>query len=316
MTSPIDAGALTRVYRTHQLGTVAELVVTNSGDLFDASELLNRELERIDRVASRFRADSELTALNAAAGTDVPVSEDLYEAVDTAIRMAEATEGLVDPTIGHALESLGYDRDFQDVAPGVAGTMPAPCPVPGWRAVGMDPQHRIVTVAPGCTLDLGATAKALAADKAAATIHEHLGCGVLVSLGGDASVAGPPPTGGFAIGVADSCRSLTPAQTVAVFSGGLASSGIDTRRWRLDKTMVHHIVDPTTGLPATPCWRTVSVAAANCVQANAASTAACIMGTSAVEWLEARRLPARLVGRDGTVHCTSAWPCSDEAAAS
>ena len=132
----------------------------------------------------------------------------------------------------------------------------------------------------GTSLDLGATAKALAADRAAATIHGRLGCGVLVSLGGDASAAGPAPAGGFAIGIADTCTSPAPAEAIAISSGGLASSGIGVRHWRLGAHQVHHIVDPATGLSAAPCWRTVSVAAATCVQANAASTAAMVLGSA------------------------------------
>jgi thiamine biosynthesis lipoprotein len=161
---------------------------------------------------------------------------------------------------------------------------------------------------PQTSLDLGATAKALAADRAAARIHDALGCGVLVSLGGDASAAGPPPTGGFAIGIADTCTSRAPAQAIAISSGGLASSGIGVRHWRLGAHQVHHIVDPATGRSAAPCWRTVSATAATCVQANAASTASIVLGACAVDWLEAHGLPARLVRLDGTVVYTDGWP--------
>ena len=131
---------------------------------------------------------------------------------------------------------------------------------------------------------------------------------MLVSLGGDASAAGPAPDGGFAIGIADTCTSCAPAEAVAISSGGLASSGIGVRQWRLGAHQVHHIVDPATGLPAAPCWRTVSTTAATCVQANAASTAAIVLGERAVDWLEGHGLPARLVRLDGTVAYTEGWP--------
>ena len=297
-----------RVYRTRALGTIAELVVTDGGALIAASELLGLELERIDRVASRFRDDSELSRLNAGAGCETPVSADLFEAIEVALAMAEATGGLVDPTVGVAMGRLGYDRDFSEVLPGVDGHLPPAQAVPGWRCVSVDPGRRVVGLPEDTALDLGATAKALAADRAAATIHRRLGCGVLVSLGGDAAVAGPAPAGGFAIGIADTCTSPIASEAVGISSGGLASSGIGVRQWRLGTHQVHHILDPATCLPSAPCWRTVSATAATCVQANAASTAAIVRGESAVAWLEELELPARLVRVDGSVEYTSGWP--------
>lgn len=302
-----DAPAHTHVYRTSALGSIAELV-TDAGALFAASEMLELELERIDLAASRFRSDSDLSRLNAAAGSEVVVGHDLFEAIEVALAMAAATDGLVDPTVGEAMNLLGYDRDFADVLSGVDGDLPPERAVPGWRSVSIDPGRRCVRLPAHASLDLGATAKALAADRAAASIHNRLGCGVLVSLGGDASAAGPAPIGGFNIGIADTCTSPAPAEAIAISSGGLASSGIGVRQWRLGAHQVHHIVDPATGLSAAPCWRTVSVAAATCVQANAASTAAIVLGARAVAWLERHRLPARLVRLDGAVLYTEGWP--------
>jgi thiamine biosynthesis lipoprotein len=296
------------VYRTRALGTVAELVVTDSGALVAASELLALELERIDRVASRFRDDSELTRLNARAGSTNVVSTDLFEAIEVALAMAAATEGLVDPTVGAAMNRLGYDRDFSDVLHGVPGDLPPPHAAPGWRTVSMDPRRRTVDLPEHTRLDLGATAKALASDRAAATIHDTLGCGVLVSLGGDVATAGPAPAGGFVIGLADTCTDPSGSEAVGIFSGGLATSGIGVRHWRLGSHEVHHIVDPTTCLPATPCWRTVSTTAASCVQANAASTAAMVLGERALDWLAGLGLPARLVRADGSTVYTEGWP--------
>ena len=299
------------VYSADALGTTAELLVTEPSALAAASELLHEELDRIDRVASRFRPDSELSALNASAGRPVRVSPDLFEAVTVALRMAESTRGLVDPTVGRAMVALGYDRDFDSVAPGVDGELPPRRPVPGWRLVTAEPRRRLVTLPPGAALDLGATAKALAADRAAQAIHQRVGCGVVVSLGGDVSVAGPPPAHGFAVGIADACTAQRHAQAVAIRTGGLASSGTGVRHWRLGTHRVHHIVDPGTGLPALEYWSTVTTTAASCVQANAAATASVVMGAAAVEWLEGLRIAARLVRADGSVLRTSRWPVAD-----
>ncbi len=284
------------------------MVVTDGTVLVAAADILCRELERIDRVASRFRRDSELTRLNEQAGHGATVSADLFEAIDVAIAMAQATDGLVDPTVGVAMNDLGYDRDFDEVRAGRDGVLPKPRPIPGWRSVMLDPSNLRVGLPPRTALDLGATAKALAADRAAAAVARQLGCGVIVSLGGDAAVAGPAPGDGFAIAIADTCSSTTPDEAVAVRSGGLASSGIVVRQWRLGSRLVHHIVDPATGLPAATCWRTVSATAATCVEANAATTAAVVMGAPATDWLASAGIPARLVAMDGRVVRTPGWP--------
>ncbi|HEX4703511.1 MAG TPA: FAD:protein FMN transferase, partial [Pseudonocardiaceae bacterium] len=163
-------------------------------------------------------------------------------------------------------------------------------------------------------LDLGATAKALAADRAARRIAAVVDCGVLVNLGGDLSTAGLAPDGGWRIGIGDDHRmaDVDPEATVTIRSGGLATSSTTCRTWRRAGRAVHHIVDPRTGdLPDT-AWRTASVAAANCVDANIASTAAIVLGWSAPGWLTAARLPGRLVDPNGNVLTVAGWPADGE----
>jgi thiamine biosynthesis lipoprotein len=167
-----------------------------------------------------------------------------------------------------------------------------------------------VRVPSGVILDLGATAKALAADRAATRIAAFTGSGVLVNLGGDVAVAGAPPPGGWAIGIAPACTTAPgdAGVVVAVAEGGLASSGTAVRTWISGDRRVHHIVDPATGVNAEDRWLLVSVAAPSCVEANAFSTAAIVWGRTAVERLSARRLPCRLVGHDGRVVVLGGWP--------
>jgi thiamine biosynthesis lipoprotein len=243
----------------------------------------------------------------------VEVSPLLAEAIAVALRAARLTDGDVDPTVADAMSALGYDRDFAllpAVGPAVRLTVRA---VPGWRQVGLDEQARLLTLPRGVHLDLGATAKAWAADRAAARLAGTLGCGVLVGLGGDISVAGPPPEGGWRIRVQDITGRPEdppegPAAVVAIREGGLATSSTTARRWRRGGDVLHHILDPRTGLPAPVHWRTVSVAAASCVDANTASTAAIIRGPQALDWLSNLGLPARLVDTAGTVRTVGGWP--------
>jgi thiamine biosynthesis lipoprotein len=182
--------------------------------------------------------------------------------------------------------------------------------VPGWQTVDLQRHHSTVRVAHGVELDLGATAKALAADRAALAASRAAGTGVLVSLGGDVAVAGPAPAPGWPVRISeDHAAPLdAPGPTVSIRSGGLATSGTAVRRWRAGGAELHHIVDPRTGRPAETPWRAVTVAAASCVDANAASTAAVVLGEAAPEWLADRHLPARLQSGDGTVVCAGGWP--------
>ena len=280
----------------------------------EAHHLLAAELDAVDAACSRFRADSELSRVNHARGRPVRVSPLFAEALAVALDAAEVTEGDVDPTCGQSLVRLGYDRDFARARRHTSPLRHPPMPAGGWRRVRLDLERLEVRIPAGVWLDLGATAKALAADRAAAAIRVAAGCGVLVNLGGDLRVAGDPPEEGWRVGIADdadfdaSTASIQPRQVVMINDGGLATSSPLGRAWRRGGADLHHIIDPATGRPARSCWRTVSVAAASCVDANIASTAAILRAERATGWLNGLRLPARLVRHDGTVVTVAGWP--------
>jgi FAD:protein FMN transferase len=292
------------------LGGTATVVVEQRAAA-PAARVLHAELDAVDRACSRFRVDSELSRANATAGRIVRIGPLLADAVAVALRAAEQTAGAVDPTVAPALVALGYDRDFAAVrtesADAVGGV-----PAAGWRSVALDAGQRLLRLAPESALDLGATAKALAADRAAAAIAAATGSPTLVSIGGDVATAGPVPAAGWSVHVTDDHRDgpTAPGQRVAMRGGGLATSSTVVRRWRRAGRPVHHIVDPATGEPAAPVWRTVSVAAASCVEANTASTAAIVRGADAPAWLESLGLPARLVDPAGRVVTVGAWPAA------
>ena len=209
-----------------------------------------------------------------------------------------------------ALRLAGYDRDFSQLRGTDVGRRPRVVAVQGWRLIELDQQACTVRLPVGVEIDLGATAKALAADRAVQAAAIRVGTGVLVSLGGDISVAGKAPPGGWPIRIADDHRSesATSGPTVSISSGALATSSTTVRRWRSGEDELHHLLDPTTGHPADGPWRTVSVAAASCVDANTASTAAIVLGEQAHRWLTEHRLPARLVSHRGQVVCIGDWP--------
>lgn len=292
------------------LGTTATLLVTDPHVLPAAEAVLRAELAAVDLTCSRFRPDSELARVNLSAGAPVTVSERFAEALQAALRAARLTDGAVDPTVGRAVTALGYDRTFVSLRPNDARPLAVARPAPGWRRISWNPRTRELRLPPETHLDLGATAKAGTADRAAQRAAAIAGCGILVSLGGDLATAGPAPEGGWRIALADDHAQPAPGRcpAVAVTGGAVATSGIRVRTWRRAGRTLHHIVDPATGESATAVWRTVTVAAATCVDANMASTAAIVLGEAAVDWLRATALPARLVGLDSHVVRLGGWP--------
>ena len=276
-------------------GTTAVLIVTDPAALGAARAIADAELAAVDKACSRFRPDSELSVINTSHGELAHVSELFAALIAEALRAAELTDGDVDPTCGAALAAAGNRAAGQ---------------VPGWRSVRFDQAARTVRLERGTRLDLGATAKAWAADRCAGLIAARADCGALVSLGGDVAVAGPPPGDGWQVRATDdhAAGRDAPGQTVTIREGGLATSSITVRAWTAGGRAMHHIIDPATGQPARSCWRTVSVAAASCADANIASTAAIIRSEAAPAWLTGSGLPARLVRHDGTVVTTIGWP--------
>lgn len=296
------------------LGTTAEITTLDAASLSDAIDVLERELDAIDRACSRFRADSEVSRLVGSGGQWMPASRLLRQALAAGVDAAAATGGAVDPTVGASMRALGWDADFRVVVSRREPVRIELVPAADWQRIEIDDERGRVRVPAGVLVDLGATAKALAADRAAAAAFRATGSSVLVNLGGDIAVAGPAPAGGWPILVTDDHRapSLADGQTVAIAAGGLATSSTTVRRWRTTDGITHHILDPRTGRPAAEVWRTVSVAASTCVGANTASTAAIVLGEDAPRWLESAGVAARLVRPGGIVVLTGGWPAQEE----
>jgi thiamine biosynthesis lipoprotein len=289
------------------MGTQNTVVVEDARDLEAALGIVEDEIHSIDATCSRFRDDSELSRLNRAAGTGfVAVSPLLEDALLAALSAADMTGGLVDPTVGKAIADAGYSVTFTALVDDGSPASVTLVPIPGWRTIEHDPLAHSFKLPAGTCVDLGASGKAWAADRAAARVTAELGVSVAVECGGDVSVGGPRPTAGWPVRVAASDDAVE-WEDVSIFDGGLATSGTTSRRWRRGGIEMHHIIDPATGLPAQTPWAMATVAAATCLEANAAATASLIMGAAAIDWLEDLGLPARLVDQDGTVHYAGGW---------
>jgi FAD:protein FMN transferase len=295
------------------LGCTVHVLVTDPDAVTEAAALLAAEVDALDLACSRFRDDSELAAVNAAGGRVTPIGPVLTGAIRASLDAAQATSGDVDPTVATALSDLGYDRDF--------AALPADGPVarvrmiraPHWSLVELDENAGTVRLPESVALDLGATAKAWCADRSAGILASRLGCGVLVALGGDIAVAGAVPGGGWTVRVQEQPGPVEAAPAgsscvIGLTGGGLATSSTTARRWRRGGRLLHHIVDPRTNMPAVGQWRTVSVAAPTCLEANVQSTAAIVRSAAALDRLASSGLAAWLVSGDGAVTTVNGWP--------
>lgn len=294
------------------IGTTNSVLVTRPEVLADAVLVAQRHLREVDRAVSRFRPDSEVSLLAARARrapAEAFVSPTFAAYLEAALRVARLTGGLVDPTVGSALAAEGYDGDLDLVRSRHGFHQVRVAGVPRWHSVHLNVSGRRVAVAPGTLLDLGASAKAYAADRIAARLAETLPGGFAVNLGGDVAVSGELPEHGWAVGIEDA--SGATRQVVTSTGQAIATSSTQLRVWDTDDGPRHHIVDPRTGRTAPVVWSQVSCAAATCLEANAASTAAIVLGADAPAWLTAQGVPARLETPGGRVVTTPGWP--DEA---
>lgn len=272
---------------------VCRVAVTDAEALPAALDTVKALLRRVDSAASRFRSDSEIAALQRAGGGHVsPLLADLLRA---ALEMAERSDGDVVPTLGRDLASLGFGPLEAMGSLAEAHRLAAE----SWRDVVLDGHD--VTLPRGVVLDLGASAKAAAADMAAREVHGRLGTSVLVSLGGDIATAGDAA---WEVLVQD--LPGDPATQVSL-TGGWAMATSSTQK-RRQGSGVHHILDPWTALPAPAVWRSATVAAPDCLSANMASTSAIVRGAGAVARLRELGYPARLVKDDGGVIELGGWP--------
>jgi thiamine biosynthesis lipoprotein len=290
-------------------GTTAEVLVTDPRALDAACALAVRRLTAVSDACDRFRPDSELSRLRDRASAGVDVSPVLAALVRVALEAARLTGGAVVPTLGAPQRDTAEDGGIRLVHDRGRPLRANARPRAAWERVHVDGTR--LTVPDGVDLDLDVIARAAAADAIAETIADRFGCGALVNLGGDVSARGPAPAGGWQVTVQD--RPGDPAAQVALGDGwGLATASAQWRS-RPDERL-HPILDPRTGRPATPGWRTASVAAPSAVRARTFATAAIVLGPAAGAMLRSAGHPVRLVHADGGLTLLNGWPAEQRAA--
>jgi FAD:protein FMN transferase len=287
-------------------GLTGTLATQFASDLDFASDRLRHWLGKVDDACNRFRPDSEVSRLNARRTASSKVSATMELALAAALRAYELSAGLCDPTVLPALLALGYDRDFDKLARRRDVVSAAPIPAMGVAAIRWDRSRHTVALKPRCAIDLGASAKALVADLVADELAPR--GGVVVEIGGDVAVRGRGPDGPWAIGVSDSLTVTGREPRVSLKDAGLATSSTTTRSWVASERVVNHIVDPRTGTCARGPYATATVAAGDCVAANAFATAALLWGADAAYHIAQAGHSARLVRHDGGVEFVGGWP--------
>lgn len=298
--------------RFRAMNTDIALLAPLPGPSFErAAALVRRVFSEVEASLSRFLPDSDLSRLNRAEGASFHASPLLFAAVSLALRAAQETGGVFDPTILPALEYAGYDRSFESVAtrrPPSSARLPD---LPDYRAVRCDPHTRTLQLAPGQRLDLGGIGKGLAVDLALTrTAFLPDRC---ITAGGDVAVRG---TAGqdeeWTIALEDTGK--RGERSIALRDAAVATSTTLKRRWQVDGQLRHHLIDSRTGRPAASAFRSVTAVAATCVQADVAAKTALLLGEPGIEFLQQRGLHGLAVRHDGSIRTTHQWPEAGEPA--
>lgn len=293
--------------RFRAMGTDCEVIVYGPSAVALA-DLAVQRVELLEDCWSRFRPLSELNRLNSlAGGGPVVVSEDLMILVSTMKQAWERTAGRFDPTVLTAIKAAGYDTDFAAVIAreAVSTSMGAPAPTPGMANVLIDASMSTIELPASTGLDPGAIGKGLAADVVVDEIAAAGATGVLVNLGGDVVFAGEADEP-WLIEVQDERKEPGSEERVIRWlsfesdakRGGVATSTTLKRRWGNGR---HHVIDPSTGQVASIDLVQATVAADTGWWAEAAATAALLLGPErAPAWLEQQGLASVLLTAHGS----------------
>jgi len=292
-------------------GVTATVTVAEPRALPAARRLVSRQFVATEAAAARFRPRAEIHRLYRAGGRAITVSPLLAELVAASLVTAERTGGDVDPTVSAALTAASSVpvHDLSTI-PVCATRTGGARPAPGWEQVHL--HGRRLAVPAGTTLDLTATAKARACDRAAAAVADRLGIGVLVQLGSDAVAVGPAPQDGWTVPVQGRDGAVQgfvvlPPGTALATSHLTSRVQADVEAMRSGRTPGVHLIDPRTGRPPAPVWHQVSALGFSCLEATAYTAASLIRGTGARQWLVQLGVPARLVTTGGDVITAGPW---------
>lgn len=273
-----------------------QVYAPDAGQARRAMQAAQVEVLRIETKYSRYRADSVVSRINAAAGAGkgIEVDEETAALLDYAAAAYEQSDGLFDITSG----VLRRAWDFKAKRLPSDAQLAALLPLVGWSQVEWQ-RPRVRLSRAGMEIDFGGFGKEYAADRAAAVL---LALGVkhgLVELGGDIRIVGPHPDGSpWRIGVRHPRRPAEPIATLELHQGAIASSGDYERFFEHGGKRYCHILDPRSGWPV-QSFAGVSVLAEQCLIAGTATTVGILRGEKdGAKWLKELGLPHLCIGAD------------------
>lgn len=276
------------------MGTDVSLVApaeTDPAVLVAATARIQHRFAREERRFSRFRADSELSRVNAAAGAWTAVSPGFARLTRFAIQAAWRTGGSFDPTVLPAMIAAGYDRDFDEVLAGARGALHPPRPCGRFDEIELEAER--LRMPDGVAMDFGGVAKGWTVDLAAeGTLSMGLRWAI-VNAGGDLRLVGDVPSTGVEVSVEDPQDRSSELLRLSISEGALATSSVLVRSWGPG---LHHLIDPRTGAPVVGDVLQATVWAKTCSEAEVRSKCALLEGPGYLE-----RAPAALVMRDGRI---------------
>jgi thiamine biosynthesis lipoprotein len=276
-------------HRFRAMGTEVELLV-EADEAATGLAAAEQEFHRLEALLTRFRADSELSRLNAA-GT-LEAGPDLVRVVELALAANERTGGRFDLRVHDALVAAGYDRSFELVPPEADDPARREESLPEThRHVGIQVHESVIRLDEGVRLDLGGIGKGYACERAAEILATAGPC--LVNAGGDIATR----ASAWTVAIETSGHPLTLELSG---SCGLATSGRDLRRWRRGGRELHHLIDPATGLPSHSDLLRVTAVAQDAIEAEVTAKALFLAGTEAARSeADTLGIPAVLVTESG-----------------
>ncbi|HEX8982895.1 MAG TPA: FAD:protein FMN transferase [Ktedonobacterales bacterium] len=290
----------------HAMGTTIVLV-TREDATAEAYRIVRDLFTGWEQTLSRFRAESELSRLNMAAGFRRAVSPLLLKTLVAALDAARATRGVYDPTVQQRMLEIGYDRSFDKLAPSAPESIYArPAATGGWRQIEVDEYRHMVRLPAGVGLDFGGIGKGLAVDAALDALEQRGLTPALLNAGGDLAARGlPAGASNWAITV----PGKDEAWVIGLEHGAVATSGVGRRRWMQGERARHHLIDPRTGEPAESGMWSVTAIAANCARAEVAAKTALILGPDeGVRFIEEIHLGALMIPESGEWRAVGMWP--------
>ena len=267
-----------------------------------------QRFEEAEAELSRFRPDSGLSRLNAAAGLGPQtVSPLLWTALNRAVEAARQTLGLFDPTVLDLLRAAGYDRSFELLDSSSDTLGPSAKPSCGWHQIRFYDSVGQVELPAGVGIDLGGIAKGWTVDRVAVSLATH--GPVLVDAGGDIRAVGMPGGEPWPVAVQDPFDETRDCAVLALNGGAVATSSIGRRRWQRNGQTMHHLIDPRTGQPSDSDLHTVTVLADTAEEAEVSAKTVLMLGTQAgAGWLKRQDLRGLLIDRRGREHSVGTLP--------